>query len=57
LFFSVFHEWTGEISGKMFGVPKEQAKATFFHVFQQYRLVLVTLNIVPFLALAAMASA
>ena len=55
LFFSVFHEWAGEISAKMFGITKEEAKATFFHVFQQYRLAFAVLNVVPYIALKIMA--
>jgi len=54
LFFGVAHEWVGRISAKIFGVTNEEAKATFFRVFQQYRLALVVLNIVPYLALELM---
>lgn len=46
-FFAVAHEWAGRISAKIFGVTNEEAKATFFRVFQQYRLALVVLNVVP----------
>ena len=55
LFFAVAHEWVGRISAKLFGVTNEEAKATFFRVFQQYRLALVVLNIVPYIALKIMA--
>jgi hypothetical protein len=54
LFFSVFHGFAGRISSKMFGITEEEAKATFFHVFQQYRLALIVLNVVPFIALSIM---
>ena len=54
-FFGVAHEWAGRISAKVFGVTNEEAKATFFRVFQQYRLALVVLNIVPYIALKIMA--
>ena len=55
LFFSVFHKFAGKLSAKMFGITEVDAKATFFRVFQQYRLALVVLNIVPYLALNIMA--
>ncbi len=55
LFFSVFHEVAGKLHAKMFGVTKEEAKATFFRVFQQYRLAWAVLNLVPFIALTIMA--
>ena len=51
VFFAVANEWVGRISAMMFGVTPEEAKATFFRVFQQYRLALVVLNIVPYIAL------
>ncbi len=54
VFFGVFHEGAAKISAAIFGVTKEEAKATFFHVFQQYRLALVVLNIVPYIALTMM---
>ena len=53
-FFGVFHEGIGTISAKLFGVTNEEAKATFFRVFQQYRLVLVVLNFVPYITLKIM---
>ncbi len=55
LFFSVLHEFAGKFHAKIFGVTKEEAKATFFRVFQQYRLAWVILNVVPFIALNIMA--
>ena len=54
LLFGVFHEGGGKLSAKMFGVTKEEAKATIFHVFQQYRLAFVFLNVVPYIALEIM---
>lgn len=54
-FFSVFHGFAGRISARMFGITEQDAKVTFFRVFQQYRLALVVLNIVPWIALTAMA--
>ena len=54
-FFGVFHEGVGKVTAKLFGVTATEAKATFFRVFQQYRLALVVLNIVPYIALRIMA--
>jgi len=55
LFFGFAHEFTGNISAKIFGVTKEEAKATIFRVFQQYRLAFMVLNVVPYIALKIMA--
>ncbi len=46
-FFGLAHDWAGMITAKVFGVTSEDAKVTFLRVFQQYRLALVVLNIVP----------
>ena len=54
LFFSFFHGFAGRISAKMFGISEAEAKSTFFRVFQQYRLALVVLNIVPWIVLNIM---
>ncbi len=54
LFIVIFHEGIGAISAKMFGITKEEAKATLFHVFQQYRFAFLVLNIVPYIALKVM---
>ena len=54
LFICLFHEWAGALFAKLFGITKEEAKATFFHVFQQYRLAFVVLNVVPYIALIIM---
>ena len=51
----LFHEGIAELLGKIFGVPKEEAKATLFRVLQQYRLMVVVLNLVPYIALKIMA--
>ena len=50
-----FHEGVGKLNAQIFGVTKEEAKATFLRVFQQYRLAFVVLNLVPYLALTIMA--
>ena len=54
LVFSVFRDIFATITAKMFGVTKEEAAVTFFRVFQQYRLAVVVLNVVPFVALTIM---
>ena len=54
LFFGFAHEFAGNLSAKIFGITKEEAKATNFRVFQQYRLMFVVLNVVPYLALKIM---
>ncbi len=51
---SVFREGIGELSAKMFGITKEEAKATFFRFFMQYRLAFAILNLVPYIALKIM---
>jgi len=55
LFFGVFHEGVGKLSAKLFGITEAEAKATFFRVFQQYRLAVVIMNLVPYIALIIMA--
>ena len=52
--FSVFHEVFARISAKMFGITQEEAAVTFFRVFHQFRLALLILNIVPYVALKIM---
>jgi len=51
----LFHEGVGEFKATIFGVTKEQAKATFFRVHEQYRLLVAVLNLVPYIALKLMA--
>ncbi len=55
LFFGVFHEGFSTINAKIFGITKEEAKATVFRAFQQYRFAVAGLNLVPYLALKIMA--
>ena len=54
LFFSIFHEEMGALAAKMFGVTKEEAKATSFRVFKQFRLAVAVLNVVPYVTLKIM---
>lgn len=51
---SLLHDWIGEISGKMFGITDDEAKATIFRVFQQYRFSIALFNLVPYIALKLM---
>ena len=54
LFFGVLHEGIGEISARIFGITREEAKTTFFRVFHQYRVAVAVLNAVPYIALKIM---
>ncbi len=54
VFVSVFHEFAAELSAKMFGITKAEAKATLFRIFMQYRIAIVVLNVVPYIALKIM---
>lgn len=42
------------IVAKLFGVSTEEATNTFFHLIQQYRLLLIVFSVAPYLALKAM---
>ena len=55
LLWNFFHEGIARIHAKIFGVTAEEAKVTFFRVFQQYRLALAVLNLVPYVVLKIMA--
>lgn len=41
-------------SVKVFGNTKEETWATLFQVFQQYRLLFIVFNVVPYIALKIM---
>lgn len=43
-----------DIIATIFGITKADVRATHFHVFQQFRLAVLILNIVPFVALKIM---
>ena len=51
---SLLHDWMRETSGKMFGISDEEAKATLFRIFLQYRLSIALFNLVPYIALKLM---
>jgi len=43
-----------DVIAKIFGISIEQTRATHFRVFQQYRVAVLMLNVVPFFALHIM---
>ena len=45
-----------KLSVRIFGNTKEDTLATMFRVFQQYRLLFVVFNAVPYIALKIMAT-
>jgi len=47
LVLSVFREGLASVNAKLFGVTKEEAKASMFRAFQQYRFAVAFLNVVP----------
>lgn len=57
LIFSIFHDGAGALVAKMFGVTEEEAKATFLRTFMQFRIAIVVLNFVPYIALKIMSGA
>ena len=44
-----------KFSVRIFGNTKEDTLATLFRVFQQYRLLFIVFNVVPYIALKIMA--
>ncbi|MDH3529161.1 MAG: hypothetical protein OEQ28_06320 [Acidobacteriota bacterium] len=54
LFFGAFHEFAGGVQSKIFGTTREEAKASFSHVFLQYRIAFVVFNLAPYIALKIM---
>jgi hypothetical protein len=57
LVFAVFHEGFGRLTARIFGVTEAEAKATLFRIFMQYRVLIVVLNLVPYIALKIMSEA
>ena len=55
LFVGVLREPVGKLRAWIFGISREEANATLFRVFMQYRLAFAVLNLVPYLALRIMA--
>jgi hypothetical protein len=48
-------EGIGELVATIFGVTKEDVKATFLRILLQYRSAIVILNLVPYITLKIMA--
>lgn len=44
----------GKMAAKLFGITIEEVKVTFFRVLLQYRLTIIMLNLVPYIALKIM---
>ena len=44
------------IHGKMFGVSKEQISLVYVHYLANYKIAIIVLNIVPYVALRIMSS-
>ena len=55
LVFAGFHEDIGRLSAMMFGIAREEAKATLFRTFMQYRMAVGVFSLVPYIALKIMA--
>tara|TARA_A100001037_G_C14601289_1_gene393047 strand:- start:79 stop:318 length:240 start_codon:yes stop_codon:yes gene_type:complete len=47
-------DWLGGLSARMFGVTEPEARRAMFLFFLQYRLVIITFNLVPYIALKIM---
>lgn len=43
-----------DLIAKIFGITKSDVRTTHFHVFQQFRLAVLILNIAPYIALRIM---
>ncbi len=43
-----------DLISRIFGITKEEVRATHFRVFQQYRLAIIIFNFVPYLAIKIM---
>ena len=55
LFWILLREFVSGFAGKLFGVSKEEMKATFLRVLMQYRAAIILLNLVPYIVLKIMA--
>ena len=54
---SVFHELFIDLTTAIFRVTQDEATATLFRIFMQYRLAIVVVNLVPYVALKIMDAA
>ena len=53
---SLFHDVIVDLTTAIFGVARDEVDATFFRVFMHYRLAIVVLNLVPYVALKIIAA-
>ena len=49
--------FAGDMAAKTFGIDRDQAKLVVFSVIQHYRIAVLFLNFVPYLALKIMVAA
>lgn len=54
LMLNVFREIAGNLNARIFGVTPDEANVTLFRLIQHYRLAILVLNFVPYLALKIM---
>ena len=57
LMLSLMHDFVGDITARVFGISRDQAKAGIYTVVQQYRVAILFFNLVPYIALKVMAMA
>lgn len=48
------HGWISELTSGIFGVSPDEVRNTMFRFFMQYRLIVATFNLVPYVALKIM---
>ena len=48
------HDWISELTSKMFGIRPEEVRIALFRFFMQYRLIVATFNLIPYVALKIM---
>tara|TARA_Y100001934_G_C12248311_1_gene723784 strand:+ start:306 stop:557 length:252 start_codon:yes stop_codon:yes gene_type:complete len=54
---ALMHDFAGDMAAKTFGIDRDQAKLVVFSVIQHYRIAVLFLNFVPYLALKIMVAA
>ncbi len=53
----LFQQGLAELLASTFGIAQDEARATFFRVLQQHRLLIIVLNLAPYFALKIMSRA
>ena len=48
---SVMHDFVGDVTGRIFGVSREEAKLGVYNAIQNYRIAMLFFNLVPYLVL------